>query len=136
MSDSGKVRREWRFYIRDMIGFCETVLSYTEGLDQNAFVADRLTYDATLRNLQLIGEAATHIPNEVRDAHTDVPWRAIVGTRNRLVHSYLTISDDIVWTIIQDAVPNLLPSLRVLLDTTNEDTALQVSRYIESSESV
>ena len=123
MSDSGKVRREWRFYIRDMIGFCETVLSYTEGLDQNAFVADRLTYDATLRNLQLIGEAATHIPNEVRDAHTDVPWRAIVGTRNRLVHSYLTISDDIVWTIIQDAVPNLLPSLRVLLDTTNEDTA-------------
>ena len=136
MSDSGKVRREWRFYIRDMIGFCETVLSYTEGLDQDAFVADRLTYDATLRNLQLIGEAATHIPNEVRDAHTDVPWRAIVGTRNRLVHSYLTISDDIVWTIIQDAVPNLLPSLRALLDTTNEDTALQVSRYIESSESV
>ena len=106
-----------------MIGFCDTVLSYTEGLDQDAFVADRLTYDATLRNLQLIGEAATHIPTEVREAHTHIPWRAVVGTRNRLAHSYLTISDDIIWAIIQDAGPNLLPSLRPLLETTNEDTA-------------
>ena len=123
MSDAGEVRREWRFYIRDIIGFCETVLSYKEGLDQDAFVADTLTYDATLHNLQLIGEAATHIPTEVREAHTHIPWRAIVGTRNRLAHSYLTISDDIVWTIIQDVVPNLLPSLRAFLETTNKDTA-------------
>ena len=50
--------REWRFYIRDMIGFAERVVSYKHGMDQPAFVASGLTYDAILRNLELIGEAA------------------------------------------------------------------------------
>lgn len=63
MSDFGP--REWRFYIDDMIGFAENVISYTDGLDQAAFVARRLNYDATLRNLELIGEAATHLPETV-----------------------------------------------------------------------
>ena len=62
MSDAESGFREWRFYVQDMIEFCESVLSYTEGLDQSSFVADRRTHDATLRNLELIGEAATHVP--------------------------------------------------------------------------
>ena len=86
MFDAESGFREWRFYVQDMIGFCESVLSYTEGLDQRTFVADRRTYDATLRNLELICEAATHVPHEVREAHGDIPWHAIVGTRNRLAH--------------------------------------------------
>ena len=122
MSDPEQGAREWRFYIQDMIEFGEKVLAYTEGLDRDGFIADELTYDATLRNLQLIGQAATHIPSEVREAHPDIPWRAIVGTRNRLAHSYLSISNNIIWTIIQDAIPNLLPALRDLLNTTNEDS--------------
>jgi len=73
MSDSEKRMREWCFYIQDMIEFGETVLSYTHELDQDAFVTDRLTYDATLRNIQLIGEAATHIPSGVREAHPEIP---------------------------------------------------------------
>lgn len=122
MSDAGQGKREWRFYIQDMIEFSEKVLSYTEGLDQEAFIADELTYDATLRNVELIGEAASHIPSEVREAHPDIPWRAIVGARNRLAHSYLNINNNIIWTIIQDAIPDLLPALRNLLNTTNEDS--------------
>ena len=91
------------------------------GLGPRCVHTDELTYDATLRNLELIGEAATHIPSEVRDAYPDIPWHAIVGTRNRLAHSYLSISNDIIWTIIQDAIPKLLPELRNLLNTTDED---------------
>ena len=48
--------REWRFYLDDMIGFCEKVIAYTEGLDQIGFVASSLNYDATVRNLKLIGD--------------------------------------------------------------------------------
>ena len=120
MSEGEREKREWRFYIQDMIEFSEKVLTYSNELDQATFLADGLIYDATLRNLQLIGEAATHIPIEVRKAHPDIPWHAIVGTRNRLAHSYLHISDDIIWSIIQDAIPNLLPALRNLLDSTPE----------------
>jgi hypothetical protein len=61
-------------------------MAYTAGLNQDAFLADDLIYDATLRNLELIGEAATHIPDAVRTANPQIPWRLIVATRNRLVH--------------------------------------------------
>ena len=117
MSDAGSEGRLWRFFIQDMIEFGEKVLAYTEGMDQEAFTTDRLTYDATLRNLQLIGEAATHIPDEVRQNHSEIPWHAIIGIRNRLAHSYLAISDSIIWGVIQEAVPELLPALRTLLET-------------------
>ncbi len=112
MSDAG--RREWRFYLDDMINFSEKVLSYTEGLDQAGFLASGITYDATLRNLELIGEAAAHIPDDIRTAHPEIPWRMIIATRNRLIHGYLGIDDDTLWSIIQDDVPGLLPLLKAL----------------------
>ena len=87
MSSADQGSREWRFYLEDMIGFRERVLSYTDGMDQNTFVASELAYDATLRNLELIGEAATRIPDGVREAHPEIPWHAIIGTRNRIIHA-------------------------------------------------
>ena len=107
--------RDWRLYIRDMIEFGEKVLSYTKGLDQDAFTADARTYDATLRNIELVGEAATHIPGYVREAHPEIEWRSIVGTRNRVAHGYLGLDDDVVWDVIQTDIPNLLPKLHRLL---------------------
>lgn len=114
MSDAGRESREWWFYIDDMIGFAGRVLAYTEGLDQAAFVADGLTYDATLRNLALIGESASRIPDAVKVAHPEIPWRQIIATRNRLIHAYLGIDDDTVWSIIRDDVPALLEALQRL----------------------
>lgn len=64
-----------------MIGFAGKVIAYTNGLDQGQFVRSELNYDATLRNLELIGEAATHVPQFVRDKHPDVPWRLMVAIR-------------------------------------------------------
>lgn len=67
MSDNDHERRNWRLCIGDMIEFSEAVLSYTAGMDQTGFVADRRTYYATLHSLQLVGEAAMHVPAEVRE---------------------------------------------------------------------
>ncbi|MBF0147804.1 MAG: DUF86 domain-containing protein [Magnetococcales bacterium] len=86
--------RTWNFFLDDMITFVEKALSYTSGLDRSGFEADSLTYDATVRNLELIGEAATHIPQTVRDTTSTIPWRQIIATRNRLIHGYLGIDND------------------------------------------
>jgi uncharacterized protein with HEPN domain len=112
MSDA--VPRQWRFYLDDMIDFAERVVAYTDGLDQTGFVANGLVYDASLRNLELIGEAARHIPDSIRAASPDLPWRLIIATRNRLIHGYLGIDNDTLWSIIRTDIPALLPQLRQL----------------------
>lgn len=106
--------REWRFYVSDMIDFAEKVLTYTEGMDQSHFERSGLNYDATLRNLELIGEAATHIPEHVRRFASQIDWRRIVATRNRLIHGYLGIDNDTLWSIIQTDIPSLLNNLHAL----------------------
>jgi hypothetical protein len=103
--------REWRFYVDDMIGFAERVLAYSDGFNQQDFVASGLNYDATIRNLELIGESATHIPDIVRIAHPQIAWRQIIATRNKLIHAYLGIDNDTLWSIIQQDVPKLLEQL-------------------------
>jgi uncharacterized protein with HEPN domain len=116
MSDHDRNKREWRFYLEDMIEFTLKIQSYTDGLDQADFIAENLVYDATLRNLELIGEAATHIPKEIQSAHPDIPWRLIIATHNRLIHAYLGIDDDTIWSIIQDDIPALLYAMQALRD--------------------
>jgi arylsulfatase A-like enzyme len=74
-------------------------------LDQGAFVANTLVFDATVRNLELIGEAATHVPDDVRQAHPQVPWRMIIATRNRLIHAYLGIDNDTLIILTSDNGP-------------------------------
>jgi len=106
--------REWGFYLNDMIIFSEKVLAYTEGLDQEGFEADEEAYDATLRKLELIGEAATHIPDAIRETFSAIPWRQVVATRNRLIHGYLGIDNEIIWSIIRDDIPLLLKELKRL----------------------
>lgn len=112
MSDSAQ--REWRFYLDDMMGFAQKVVAYTDGLDQATFIASGLNYDATVRNLELIGEAATHVPAAIRVANPQIPWRLIIATRNRLIHGYLGIDNDTLWSIIRSDIPALLPHLRAL----------------------
>jgi uncharacterized protein with HEPN domain len=109
--------RAWRFYLDDMICFASRVIEYTDGLDQSGFEASAMTYDATLRNLELIGEAATRIPQSVRADSPQIPWRQIVATRNRLIHAYLSIDNDTIWSIVQDDIPALLAALRQLRGT-------------------
>lgn len=98
-----------------MIDFCDRVLAYTQGIDQAGFEADRMRFDATLRNLELLGEAATHVAQELRDRAPELPWRQVIATRNRLIHAYLGLDDDIIWSIVTDDVPALRPLLAALL---------------------
>jgi len=110
MSEIGA--REWRFYLDDMVAFAEKVVAYSEGYEREAFFCDSMRCDATVRNLELIGEAATRIPETVRNAHPEIPWRLIIATRNRLIHGYLGIDRDTLWSVIRDEMPTLLQALR------------------------
>ena len=122
MCDSSNETRDWNLYIRDMLEFGQAVLSYTEGMDRDEFVADRRTYDAVMRNIELIGESAARVPGHVRDSHPDIEWRSIIATRNRVAHGYLGIDDDVIWDIIQSDIPDMLRKLRHMLDVEHKQS--------------
>lgn len=107
-----------------MLGFADKVLLYTKGMDQQTFVSHELNYDATIRNLELIGEAATHIPEPIRAAHPEIAWRLIIATRNKLIHGYLGIDNDTLWSIITSDIPSLVPKLKSLIQE-NDRTPLE-----------
>lgn len=122
MSEMAPSSRHWRCYLNDMIEFCERILYYTSGVsDQQAFVTDGRTFDATLRNLELLGEAARHVPPAVQASTERIAWREIIGMRNRLAHGYLSIDNHVVWQTVQTEVPILLRSLRRLSRALDEE---------------
>ena len=104
-----------------MIACGERVRDYTAGLSPDDFVANALVYDATLRNLGVIGTSAAGIPVPVRETHPDIPWCEVIGLRSRLIHGYPDIDNAVVWKFIQDTVPSLVLALRDLLKATGKD---------------
>ena len=76
---------------------------------------DRALGLATLRCLEIIGEAASHIPDAVRQQHPQIPWLQIIGTRNRLVHGYDLVDYDIIWSTVTEDLPPLIAELEKIL---------------------
>ena len=73
-----------------------------------------MRYDATVLNIELIGEAAADVPAAIRQAVKNIPWRMVTATRNRLIHGYAGIDDDVLWSIVETDIPALLTALREL----------------------
>ena len=102
-------------YLEDMLEFSQDVVDYAQGLTLAAWQTDSMRLDATLRKLSLIGEAATQVPESIRSQAPAIPWRKIVGLRNRLMHAYPETDDSAIWSIVASDVPALQTSLRALL---------------------
>lgn len=101
-------------YIGHMIDAARDAMSWLDGMDKAAFLADRRTQQAVLHNIMVIGEAASQlgqIAPAVVAASPDVPWHSLRGMRNRVAHGYFEINLDLVWTTVQTAMPALLPPL-------------------------
>jgi len=110
--------RDHRLYLDDILEAIGNVREYTVGLDYNAFARDKKTRDAVVRNLEVIGEAAGHLPESIRMAAPEIEWRKITGIRNILIHEYFGISMPIVWDVVQNKLDPLEKSCRKLLEIT------------------
>lgn len=87
-------------------------LGFVAGRSRADLDSDRMLLFALARAIEIIGEAASRISPETRAAHADIPWAAIVGMRNRIVHAYFDIDPDIVWVAVKQEIPALLGQLR------------------------
>ena len=109
-----KERRE-RDYLGDILEAIQRIQEYTDGLSAGAYYADYKTQDAVVRNLEVIGEAAKNIPESFRAEHLQVPWRDLTGVRDKLIHQYFGINQEIVWQIVQEDLPALSLQIERLL---------------------
>ncbi|HEX9803007.1 MAG TPA: DUF86 domain-containing protein [Gammaproteobacteria bacterium] len=103
------------FRIEDILECIGKIESYTEGMDFRAFTDSNITIDAVLRNIEIIGEAANHIPDEVAALEKDIPWQQIRGMRNILAHEYFGADLETVWVTVTENIPPLVEPLERLL---------------------
>ena len=108
-------------YLADMVGACEKILRYCESRTVTEFVDDTLLFDAVLRNLTVLGEAAGRLDRPWTARYPDVPWAAITGIRHRVVHDYGHVDPDIVWDTVQEDVPAILSTLKKILSDMGSD---------------
>ena len=88
--------------------------SYVQGMTFETFGSDQRTIDAVVRNLTVIGEAAGHVPEDIRAANPDVPWRLMARMRNVVVHEYFGVDTSILWETIQQDLPTIVAPLNAI----------------------
>lgn len=109
------MKRVYDDYLRDMLENAEKARSFVKGMDYDSFCHDDKALYAVIRALEIIGEAARQIPDEARGAHPEVPWREIMGMRNKLTHEYFGVNTEVVWKTVQEDLPIIIPALRKML---------------------
>ncbi len=109
------MRDDDRIPVPHMIEAAESALSFVAGRVRADLDHDRMLLFGVVRAIEVIGEAAAKVSEDTRMRASEVPWRAIVSMRNRLIHAYFDIDHDIVWQTATEEIPALLPSLRALL---------------------
>ncbi len=108
--------RDEIMYLQDIAERCEKVLRFTADLTLSELIQDEKTYDAVIRNLEIIGEVAKHISQDIRKQLQGIEWRKIAGMRDMLAHAYFGIDNDILWDVVQNKVPQLAEAINAFLN--------------------
>ncbi|MCH8061492.1 MAG: DUF86 domain-containing protein [Chloroflexi bacterium] len=108
-------------YLRHILKETRFLIEFSAGIENDAFLQDEVLQRAFVRSLEIIGEAARHVPDEFRRSRDEVRWANMVGMRDRLVHGYFGIDYEIVWDVITNIIPDLRRDIeRLIQSETNE----------------
>ena len=126
-----KPRRDLHYLI-DILEAREHIATYISDLDYEDFLDSRMVQDAVMRNLQIIGEAVKRLSPELKAEHPDLPWREMAGLRDRIVHDYFGINYEIVWSVIAEEMPVLVPRIEAIADSEAQEADSSSMNSVES----
>ncbi len=107
-----KTYRNDKLYIEDIIESIGAIESYLNGLEYQTFIENRMVYAATIRELEIIGEAVGKISQTLKEKYTEIDYRTIKDFRNVLAHEYFGVDMEIVWMIATDKIPELKQNIQ------------------------
>lgn len=108
-------KRDWSLFLQDIHASSKKIILYTTDISLPVLLKDHKTYDAVMRNLQIIGEAIKHLPAEIRAEYKNVNWKKAAGLRDIVVHEYFGINRDIIWDVIKNKIPELEKEVKKIL---------------------
>jgi uncharacterized protein with HEPN domain len=103
----------------DMVEMCDLLIAHAS--DDETLATDPVVQAAAQRWIEVLGEAATHLSEELRSAHPEIPWREIIGTRVILAHAYFYVDQDIIGDVVKRDVPAILHGLQAIVDSLDPD---------------
>jgi len=106
------IPRDYIDYLRDIHQSACLIEEFVKTITYEEFRADQKTFLASIRCLEIIGEAVKQIPREVRDSCTAIPWKELAGMRDKLIHHYFGVNEAVVW----DTVKNEIPAIRIEIE--------------------
>lgn len=113
--------RDWKMRVQDILDAIDKIQRYTIGMSYDSFRTDEKTVDAVVRNFQIIGEVARHIPTYLEERWPQAPWADMRDMRNVVIHEYFGVSREILWQTITKDLPSLSPLLtRILAESQSE----------------
>lgn len=115
------MKRDYRVYIDDIIEAITKIELYSKGVSLDRFSKDSKVIDATIRNFEIIGEAAKHIPQAIRKKYSDIPWKTMAGMRDKLIHEYFGVNRRVLWKTIKEDLPRIKPLIKEVLKEMNND---------------
>mgnify|MGYP001576286711 CR=1 FL=1 len=109
------VKRDHRVYIKDMLDNMQMAEDFLKNISFEKLSEDKKTAYAVIRCIEIIGEAAKHIPDVIRKNHPEIPWKMMAGMRDKVVHEYFGIVLEVVWETVKEEIPSLKPSMKKIL---------------------
>lgn len=108
--------RNHNLYLKDISESIESIEKFVEGVNFETFKNDDMRVSAVIRKFEIIGEASKNVPDMIKQKYPDVPWKKMVGLRDRLIHFYFGIKYELVWETIKKDIPQLKPLICKILE--------------------
>lgn len=113
-------KRTSKLYLLDILEAAQKIEDFAGGLSFEEFKEDEKTFDAVVRNFEVLGEASNNVPEELKAKHPDVPWRQMISMRNILAHEYYEVAAQVVWDTIKENIPRVKLLIKKVLDDLKE----------------
>jgi uncharacterized protein with HEPN domain len=111
------MKGEWRDYLADILESALEVEIFIAGMSYDNFFRDKKTINAVIRSLEVMGEAAKRVPEDIRAKYPEIPWKRMAGMRDKLIHEYAGVDLETVWDVAKEELPAIKPMLERLKES-------------------